>query len=686
MYGYMGKILRIDLTAQTIASIDTAAYADWVGGHGMGSALFFDLVPDKAIDGYDPRNLITIMTSPLSGTLAPAVAGRTEMQGIGLQAYPGSWFTRGNAGGRFSATIKYAGWDGIVIEGKADRPVWIDVRNDDVAIRDASPLWGKDTWSTQKDIWRAVCGDYAGEKEESPGFQFPTQRPAVMAIGPAGERLSRIAAVMHDTGSAVGQGGFGGVWGAKNLKAISVLGTKGVPIADPQGLMDARLWAKQKYAFRFSQREPKAGSFGFSQGPASAYRGPAHGQSRPSGCLGCHFACRRRTEFGGNDSSCVAYGWYQMHDMHKHGRPTEVTPRAADLVQQAGINCIELDYMVNWLRALHKQGLVGPGKQIDTTLPFEEIGELTFLKKLIVLLETQEGIGADLCQGLARAAHRWGRLDSDLQSGLLALQYWGYPQHYDTRVEVEWGYGSIVGDRDCNEHDFNVICFWIPSMAAIMGQEPLISAQELAAIIAEKCVPYNDPLMIDYSDEGIYSEHMAKTVAWHRHYTRFWKQSIGYCDWGYADFVNRYGPEMRGLTPEGEPKFLNAVTGNNLTFADGMELGRKIWNLDRAIWVLQGRHRDQEVFPPYVYDVPAMPVEAAAGLPMIMPVHENGEWKYKNLTGRKLDRNKVEQWKTNYYQLEGWDPETGWPTKGTLEKLGLDSVARELKEAGKLKG
>ena len=118
-------------------------YAEWGGGHGIGSALFFDLVSDKAIDGYDPRNVITIMTSPLSGTLAPAVAGRTEMQGIGLQAFPGNWFTRGNAGGRFSGMIKYAGWDGIVVEGKADRPVWIDIRNDDVTIRECRALMGQ---------------------------------------------------------------------------------------------------------------------------------------------------------------------------------------------------------------------------------------------------------------------------------------------------------------------------------------------------------------------------------------------------------------------------------------------------------------------------------------------------------------------------------------------------------------
>ena len=533
MYGYTGKILRINLTDRTISTIETKKYESWGGGHGIGSAIFFDLVKNKAISGLDPENVVTIMTSPLSGTPAPAVAGRTEVQAIGLQAYPTEWFTRGNFGGRFSGMLKFAGWDGIVIKGRADKPVWIDIRNDAVTIRDASSLWGLDTWRTQESIWSYVGGssEYADWHQVKTGNGRTMQRPAVLTIGPAGERKSRIAALVHDAGDAVGQGGFGGVWGSKNLKAISVVGTGSVAIADPTALVEARLWAKQNYAFQLDNvKPPPFASFGGA--PGKGYRDKPDVAARMSGCLGCHAACRRRTATNGNDSSCVGFAWYSPFDMQKHGRPTQVTPQAADLVQRAGINCLEVLTAIVWLVTLSKQGIVGPGKPINTDLDFTTLGEIDFLKQLITLIETKEGIGAELSEGVARAAKRWGRLEKDMSTGLLNLQYWGYPQHYDARIEAEWGYGSILGDRDCNEHDFNVPCYWIPSMAALTGQPHLVSAKELSEIIAEKCAPYHDPKMIDYSDEGIYSEHMAKTVAWHRHYTRFWKQSIAYCDVG----------------------------------------------------------------------------------------------------------------------------------------------------------
>ena len=204
--------------------------------------------------------------------------------------------------------------------------------------------------------------------------------------------------------------------------------------------------------------------------------------------------------------------------------------------------------------------------------------------------------------------------------------------------------------------------------------------------MAEKLTPYNDPMMMDYSDEGIYSESMAKLVAWHRHYTRYYKQSLGFCDWAWGDYVNPYGPNLRGMTGEGEPKFFNAVTGKNQTFEEGMEVGRKIWNLDRAILILQGRNRDMEVFTGYNYDVPASPGFTTYEVPYAEPVFENGEWKYKSVAGRKLDRAKVEEWKTKFFALEGWDTKTGWPTRDTLSKLGLDHVADELKKNKKLGG
>ena len=272
MNGYTGKILRVNVTNRNVMTIPTSHYEQWGGAHGIGSAIFFDLVKDKKIDGFDPMNVVTIMTSPLSGTLVPGASGRTEVQGIGVQSYPVGWFTRSNFGGRFSAMIKYAGWDGIVLEGKADNPVWIDIRDDNVQIRDCSllSLWGKDTWDCQKTIWDYVAGSKGYGSWINPrgtsGGQT-AQRPAVLAIGPAGENLSRLACLIHDAGNGSGQGGFGGVWGSKNLKAISVIGTGSISIHDPKALMQARLWQKENYAFDLENPQPVGSILGFQSPP-----------------------------------------------------------------------------------------------------------------------------------------------------------------------------------------------------------------------------------------------------------------------------------------------------------------------------------------------------------------------------------------------------------------------------------
>ena len=149
-YGYAGKILRLDMTNRKATVIDTEPYRRWGGGHGMGSALFWDFCKDKTItDGRNPANVCIIATSPLNGTPVPSGGGRCEVLGVGVGMYPVSWFTRSGFGGRFSTMLKQAGYDAIVIEGRASSPVWVDIRNNKVAIRDAGELWGKDTWETQ---------------------------------------------------------------------------------------------------------------------------------------------------------------------------------------------------------------------------------------------------------------------------------------------------------------------------------------------------------------------------------------------------------------------------------------------------------------------------------------------------------------------------------------------------------
>lgn len=685
--GYVGKILRLNLTDRKSSTMETEAYQEWVGGHGLGSALFFDLVKDKTISGFDPANIVTLMTSPLSGTLAPGASSRTEVQGIGVQSSPIEWFTRSNFGGRFSSMLKYAGWDGIVIEGQADRPVWVDIRNDEVKFKDAGRLWGMDAWQAQLEIWREVSGGAGDQawvtlgREETGGRT--TQHPAVLAIGQAGERKSRTACLIHDAGNAAGQGGFGGVWGAKNLKAVSVIGSGSIPLADPAGLMKARLWAQEKYALNMNDLERSWFSWFGRRRPQNRFWA-ARPNARLSACVGCHQGCKERAEDGlGSESTCVETAFYGGADQARHGKQTSAAYLAGDALQKYGINAYEALRGLYYIRDLNKLGVLGPGKQIDCPLDFSRFGEADFAEAFLRLIAFREGVGDDFAEGFYRAAKRWGRLEEDLKSGLLEYPYWGLPEHsYDPRVEVEWGYGTILGDRDINEHDFNVL-YWWPSSQVWAGKTPQPPAQMTVEIIASKLEPFaGDPNMLDYSTENTYSEPMAKLVAWHRRYTRFWKQSALFCDQRWPDFINTNVPGYKGLTGEGEPRFFNAVTGMDLTFGAGMELGRRIWNLDNAIWTLQGRHRDMVKFADYIY---TNPFQGQGGYAWYcMPGKKNGAWDYIRLNGRAVDRAKFETFKTLFYTLEGWHPESGWPRESTLKTLGLGRAADALREKNRL--
>jgi aldehyde:ferredoxin oxidoreductase len=683
-HGYTGKILRVDLTKKSIGTLETEQYEEYGGGHGIGSAIFWDLAGlELPFSALDPRNILTIIAGPFSGVLVPSAAGRCEVQGLGPQGYPVEWFTRSNFGGRFSTQLKYAGWDGVVVEGASDEPVWINIINDKATIETAGLLWGLDVMETQAEIWRRVTpGAKFGEWLDIGGC-YTTQKPAVLCIGPAGENKVGIACLIHDAGNGAGQGGFGAVFGSKKLKAISVIGTGGVEIADPKGLMDARLWYRPfQYDVDNPRMEKSPDVFVFSpvnDNPADdnfLNKEPPLEPARPQACVGCPKACRMRLAGGiSNESSCEDTIW--AINIQGSRKEKEI---ACDLVQFYGINAFQMRPMLSYIQMLYKMGILGPGRKIDCNLPMELFGKVEFIQALVKQIANKEGIGDALSGGLARAAEAWGRYKIDSDSGLLPLPNWGYFEHYDPRLEVDWSYGSILGERDINEHSFNMAIHHMPSWTKSANMDPVVSAEKAVEIISSRVAPYaGDPFMFDYSEgpTGIYSDHRVKTVAWHRHYTRFWIQSVLFCDWVWPRFFTPNSPDKMGPTPEGEPRFFNAVTGKNLNFVGGIEIGRKIWNLDRAIWVLQGRHRDMEVLAGYVYNVPRE-------RPYYLPVYENGSWSYSPCTGRVLNRKKFEEWKTKYYKFEGWNSDNGWPKRNTLEKMGLKKVADMLQSKGKL--
>ena len=216
MYGYQGKILRINLSTGVcgVEALDETIAKKFVGGRGLGTKLYTDEV-SPSVDALSPENKILFVTGPLTGTPTPT-GGRYMV--VTKSPLTGT-IASSNSGGYWGPELKFAGYDLIIVEGKSDRPVYLMIEDEKVEIRDAAHLWGKVTSETTKIL-----------EAETPA------KSRVLTIGPAGEKLSKIAAVMNDYARAAGRSGVGAVMGSKNLKAIVVRGTQKVPLADEEGL------------------------------------------------------------------------------------------------------------------------------------------------------------------------------------------------------------------------------------------------------------------------------------------------------------------------------------------------------------------------------------------------------------------------------------------------------------------
>jgi aldehyde:ferredoxin oxidoreductase len=219
MYGYQGKILRVDLSAGTyrVEDLDEALATKFVGGRGLATKIYADEVsPD--VDPLSADNKLLVATGPLTG--APVPTGGRYM--VVTKSPLTGTIACSNSGGYWGAELKFAGYDIIIVEGKAAKPVYISIEDDKIEIRAASHVWGK-VVSEATDALKADAPDKA----------------RVLMIGPAGEKLSNIAAVMNDYSRAAGRSGVGAVMGSKNLKAIVVRGTKKVGIANQEEMKEA---------------------------------------------------------------------------------------------------------------------------------------------------------------------------------------------------------------------------------------------------------------------------------------------------------------------------------------------------------------------------------------------------------------------------------------------------------------
>ena len=212
---WVGRILQVDLSTGTTSTLSPFPHAySYLGGRGLAARLAWDMIP-PGMGPHDPQSPLMFMPGALVGTPAPS-SGRVTICGLSPQAYPDEWYTRANLGGHWGAMLKYAGYDGLIVTGKAPRPVYLRIEDGRVRIVEAGHLWGRGLIETQLHLRGELGDDWR-----------------VLAIGPAGENLCRYAVIATATESAAGQGGFGAVMGSKNLKAIAVRRHGGVPIARP---------------------------------------------------------------------------------------------------------------------------------------------------------------------------------------------------------------------------------------------------------------------------------------------------------------------------------------------------------------------------------------------------------------------------------------------------------------------
>jgi aldehyde:ferredoxin oxidoreductase len=660
--GYAGKILKVNLSTREISTIDTAKYEEFGGGVGIAAAIFWDVAVEPGDwdlqDAYDPRNVISLMSGPLAATGVPG-AGRTSISAIAPETFPTPLFHRTSLGGRFATMLKLAGWDGVVVHGKSDKPVWINIINDKVIIEDAKALWGLNTFETQGQITSMVGGRTRfGDEWMQIGDSCTTTRPQIVCIGPVGESMARVASLIHGSGVSARTGGFGGVFGSKRLKAISVVGTGSIQAADPKALVDARIEHVQK----------------FGRGMIAA------GQSS---CMPCVNGDRRRDSYYGGESMCADQYWFMGEQMRgadvaiKYGictwatkfggafnakMPNAPAPFKGEVPMEPGMGW--------YIKYLYELGVLGPGKKIESyPLPMDQWDKLSFRETFCDAVARKVGIGADLAEGWFEAAQKWGRLEEDLNSGVLRAPAYGASWHHSL-PGVDWAYSYILMSGDPMWHGF--------FMTASGG--PGTNVEQQVQSLASKMVPFSDdPLMLsncwkgeEARKTGIYSEHKAKMVAWARRYAGFYNESMAICE--------MLLPQFGGASPDLEYRYYQAVTGSKKTFADTIEAGRKIWNMERAIRVMAGRHRDKEKFAPFMF-MPGATFNLGMGG---KPVYQDGKWSSENQNDLYLDREGVELFKTNFYKLEGWDVKNGWPTRKTLDGLGMKKIADTMAAKGKL--
>jgi aldehyde:ferredoxin oxidoreductase len=595
MHGWMGKLLRVNLTDGTLTTeaLSPALARDYIGARGLGTKLMYDEV-DPKVDPLSPENKLMFVTGPLTGTMAPT-GGRYDV--VTKSPLTGT-IAASNSGGNWGPELKCAGYDALIFEGKAEKPVYLWIEDDKVEIRDASHLWGKQVPETTETL-------YAETKPDA----------KVACIGPAGENLSQIAAIMNDMHRAAGRSGVGAVMGSKNLKAVVVRGTGAVTLADKGAFMDTVVRAiaaarKGRITSRFGTAAninpmnavgglPTA-NFQESHFPtADKVSGETLAATllvRPKACFACPIACGRGTKVtnpkyqgegeGPEYETDFAFGPDCCVD------DLDAVTKAGYLCNEMGLDTISMGGTVACAMELFQRGYI---TLEDTEGLRLEFGNGEAMVEAVRLTGLGQGFGKKLQLGSWRMAELYGH--PELSMTTKKQEFPAYEPRAFQGMGLEYATSNRGG---CHVRGFTV---GVEVFGAPMKLDKNATEGKAAFLIGQQ----NRQASLD---------------------------STGCC--------NMAG----GVGPDGYAALMTTVTGVAYDGASYFKTGERIWNLERLFNLKAGLTAADDTLPPRLLSEP-IPSGPSKGL--------------FNRLGEMLPE---------YYSLRGWDAD-GTPTQEKLRELAL---------------
>ncbi|UCF99345.1 MAG: hypothetical protein JSV89_07350 [Spirochaetaceae bacterium] len=628
---YAGAVLRIDLSSGANERIDTGQYVErFVGGRGLATAIYWSEVPPE-IDAFDEHNRMIIALGPLAGV--PAIGG--SRWGVYAKSpLPGSQrFCYGSLGGSFGAELKFAGYDGLILQGRAERPVILTIRDRDIRIHDAQDLWGRSTTDTIALLKQRLGG-----------------RAKILTIGPAGEKLLPFSTLFAD-GDASCSGGMGAVMGGKNLKAIVVRGeNRHVDTARPETLREI------SRELRSNERgNVKVWGIDFM----------AHGpKTRKLPCYGCLANCLRVKYTAADSRSgkfmCQSRFFYLPHAWGYYGEDNDVPFFANRTCDELGIDTWEVQAIIEWLLRCHAEGLI---TEAESGLPLAKVGSLEFIETLLNKIVAAEDFGALLTRGAESAAR---------ERGPAAWALFRHNDPYDPRYCTV---NTLLYPFEPREpiqqlHEAGLVLAQWSSWAK--GVEGAHVSSEVLRGIARRF--WGGEKAADFAT--LQGKALAAKMIQERQYA---KESLATCDWMYPVIDLPNSDDHIG-DPGIESRILTAVTGIEYTVEHLNRIGERIFNLQRAILLREGQRAGRDDLLPEEFH--NQPLEGHVADPECIVPDCKGA--ITSRLGSRIDMGEYIRLREEYYELRGWDVPSGLQTRAGLQELDLPEVAEELEAGGLL--